>query len=72
MSDALADALRAARMQFVSLDKRHDGTWEATYRGRNRNDMRSAIGDDPVAALADVLKPRAKSASKKLQSVDLL
>ena len=52
---SVASLLRAAAMQFVSLDRLRDGRWEATYRGRDQNIMRQAQRPDPVDALEAVL-----------------
>lgn len=51
----MRDLLRQARMQFVSLDRRADGRWEATFRGENQNDMRQFTHPDPAVALETVL-----------------
>lgn len=74
MSDDLSALLRAAKMQFVSLDRLADGRWEATYRGVNRNAQRQAVRDDPVEALATVLQSQRQRAapSEKPKMDDLL
>lgn len=74
MSDDLSALLRAAKMQFVSLDRLADGRWEATYRGVNRNAQRQAVRDDPVEALATVLQSQRQrtQAPEKPKMDDLL
>lgn len=74
MSDDLSAILRAAKMQFVSLDRLADGRWEATYRGVNRNAQRQAVRDDPVEALATVLQSQRQrtQAPEKPKMDDLL
>ena len=74
MSDDLSALLRAAKMQFVSLDRLADGRWEATYRGVNRNAQRQAVRDDPVEALLTVLqsKRQREAPTEKPKMDDLL
>ena len=70
MSD-LTEALRTARVQFLSLDRLPNGAWEATYRGSNRNVARQARRNDPAAALYAVLTDEATNKSPEAMD-DLL